>query len=406
MYIKRHIKKTIDEYLSEFSAVLLTGPRQIGKSTVLVNSYPEIPYQTLDDMFVFQQMHEDSRGYIKSLGNPVIFNEIQRAPNSFLDFKYLIDKNKKPGMYILTSSQKFELMKGISESLAGRVGILNMLGLSNREIYKDEFLKPFIPTTEYFNNRSPKFTLDNVELWKRIHSGSMPELYSNKNINWERYFSSYIQTYIDRDINELAQVGNKLAFSQFLTALASRTGELLNLASLANDVGIDQRTAKSWLSILEATNMIILLQPFSFNVTKRVVKTPKVYFTDTGLVCYLCRWLTSDTAERGAMAGALYETFVINEIIKSYYNSGKDLDMYFYRDSNGSEVDLLFYQNGTIYPIEIKKTSSPNIKDIKHFKTLNNAFNNIKIGEGGVICNYEKLAFLNENNKVIPISYI
>ena len=406
MYIKRHIKKTIDEYLSEFSAVLLTGPRQIGKSTVLVNSYPEIPYQTLDDMFVFQQMHEDSKGYIKSLGNPVIFDEIQRAPNSFLDFKYLIDENKKPGMYILTGSQKFELMKGISESLAGRVGILNMLGLSNREIYKDEFSKPFIPTTEYFNNRSPKFTLDNVELWKRIHRGSMPELYSNKNINWERYFSSYIQTYVNRDINELAQVGNKLAFSQFLTALASRTGELLNLASLANDVGIDQRTAKSWLSILEATNMIILLQPFSFNVTKRVVKTPKVYFTDTGLVCYLCRWLTPDTAERGAMAGALYETFVINEIIKSYYNSGKDLDMYFYRDSNGSEVDLLFYQNGTIYPIEIKKTSSPNIKDIKHFKTLNNAFNNIKIGEGGVICNYEKLAFLSENNKVIPISYI
>ncbi len=406
MYIKRHIKKTIDEYLSEFSAVLLTGPRQIGKSTVLVNSYPEIPYQTLDDMFVFQQMHEDSKGYIKSLGNPVIFDEIQRAPNSFLDFKYLIDENKKPGMYILTGSQKFELMKGISESLAGRVGILNMLGLSNREIYKDEFSKPFIPTTEYFNNRSPKFTLDNVELWKRIHRGSMPELYSNKNINWERYFSSYIQTYVNRDINELAQVGNKLAFSQFLTALASRTGELLNLASLANDVGIDQRTAKSWLSILEATNMIILLKPFSFNVTKRVVKTPKVYFTDTGLVCYLCRWLTPDTAERGAMAGALYETFVINEIIKSYYNSGKDLDMYFYRDSNGSEVDLLFYQNGTIYPIEIKKTSSPNIKDIKHFKTLNNAFNNIKIGEGGVICNYEKLAFLSENNKVIPISYI
>jgi uncharacterized protein len=406
MYIKRHIKKTIDEYSSEFSAVLLTGPRQIGKSTVLVNSYPEIPYQTLDDMFVFQQMHEDSNGYIKSLGNPVIFDEIQRATNSFLDFKYLIDKNKKPGMYILTCSQKFELMKGISESLAGRVGILNMLGLSNREIYKDEFSKPFIPTTEYFNDRSPKFTLDNVELWKRIHKGSMPELYSNKNINWERYFSSYIQTYIDRDINELAQVGNKLAFLQFLTMLASRTGELLNLASLANDVGIDQRTAKSWLSILEATNMIILLQPFSFNVTKRVVKTPKVYFTDTGLVCYLCRWLTPDTAERGAMAGALYETFVINEIIKSYYNSGKDLDMYFYRDSNGSEVDLLFYQNGTIYPIEIKKTSSPNIKDIKHFKTLNTAFNNIKTGEGGVICNYEKLAFLSENNKVIPISYI
>ena len=406
MYIKRHIKKTIDEYSSEFSAVLLTGPRQIGKSTVLVNSYPEIPYQTLDDMFVFQQMHEDSNGYIKSLGNPVIFDEIQRATNSFLDFKYLIDKNKKPGMYILTCSQKFELMKGISESLAGRVGILNMLGLSNREIYKDEFSKPFIPTTEYFNDRSPKFTLDNVELWKRIHKGSMPELYSNKNINWERYFSSYIQTYIDRDINELAQVGNKLAFLQFLTMLASRTGELLNLASLANDVGIDQRTAKSWLSILEATNMIILLQPFSFNVTKRVVKTPKVYFTDTGLVCYLCRWLTPDTAERGAMAEALYETFVINEIIKSYYNSGKDLDMYFYRDSNGSEVDLLFYQNGTIYPIEIKKTSSPNVKDIKHFKTLNTAFNNIKIGEGGVICNYEKLAFLSENNKVIPISYI
>lgn len=406
MYIKRHVKKTIDEYLKEFPAVLLTGPRQVGKSTVLENSYPEIPYQTLDDTFVLQQMHEDGRGYIKSLGNPVIFDEIQRAPKTFLDFKLLIDMNKKPGMYIFTGSQKFELMKGASESLAGRIGILNMLGLSNREIFEDEFSKPFIPTTEYFNERRPKFTLDNDNLWRRIHRGSMPALYNNAKMNWERYYSSYAQTYIDRDINELAQVGNKLAFSQFITSLASRTGELLNLTSLANDIGIDQRTAKTWLSILEATNMIYILKPFSFNVTKRVVKTPKVYFTDTGLVCYLCRWLTPETAERGAMSGALYETFVINEIIKSYYNAGEDFDLYFYRDSNGSEVDLLFYQNGTIYPVEIKKTSSPNVKDIKHFKTLNTAFNNINIGEGGIICNYEKLAFLSENNKVIPISYI
>ena len=406
MYINRHIKNVIDEYTKDFPVVMITGPRQIGKSTVLMTAYPNIPYQTLDDTFVLEQMHVDGKGYIKSLGTPVIFDEIQRAPKSFLDFKLIVDSNRKPGMYIFTGSQKLELMKGASESLAGRVGVLNMLGLSNREIYNDCFYQPFLPNTEYFSERKPAFHFNNKELWKRIHRGSMPELYKNAGMNWERYYSSYIQTYIDRDINELAQVGNKIAFSQFMTALASRTGELLNLTSLANDVGIDQRTAKSWLSILEATNMIYILKPFSLNVTKRVVKTPKVYFTDTGLVCYLCRWLTTDTAERGAMSGALYETFVINEIMKSYYNVGKDLDLYFYRDSNGAEVDLLFYQNGTLYPIEIKKTSSPNIKDIKHFKTLETAFSNIEIGEGGVICNYEKLAYLSENNKVIPIEYI
>lgn len=406
MYIKRHLEKTIKKYKDNFPVVLVTGPRQVGKSTVFKNLYPDVKYVTLDDPYILSVINSDPLGYLKSMPTPLILDEIQRAPNSFLTLKYMVDQDRKYGMYLLTGSQKFQLMKGVSDSLAGRIGIIDMLGLSNREIYNDDFNIPFLPNSEYLNNRQTKINFTNSQLWGRIHRGSMPELYNNPNLDWEQYYSSYIATYIDRDINQIANITNKLAFTQFLTALASRTGELLNLSSIANDVGIDSKTAKNWLSILEASNIVFLLQPFSLNINKRVIKTPKVYFNDTGLVCYLCRWLTPEVLEKGAMAGAIYETFVINEIIKSYINAGKTLNLYYFRNTDAQEVDLLIYQDGCLYPIEIKKTASPNIKDIKHFKVLENFFPTLKIAEGGVICNYTELAYLNENNKIIPINYV
>ena len=406
MYIARHIEKTIEKSFSAFPAVLITGPRQVGKSTLLFNKFKNIPNVTLDNPLQLLSLRQDPVEFFKLHGFPLILDEVQRAPECFSVLKYMIDSDRRAGMYILTGSQKYALMKGVSESLAGRIGIIDMLGLSDREIYEDPFDRPFLPTSDYLLARRPKTAPSIQNLWKRIHRGSMPELYSNKNMDWEQYYAAYVNTYIERDVKQLGSVGDTLAFTQFMTALASRTGELLNAASLARDVGVDGKTVKHWLSILQASNIIYLLQPFSLNINKRIVKTPKVYFTDTGLVCYLCRWLTPETLANGAMAGSIYETFIVSEILKSYYNAGKQPDLYFFRNTDGQEVDLLFYRDGKLYPIEIKKTSSPNVKDAKHFGTLSTFFPTLEVSEGGIICNAEELLPLGQKLKIIPFRFI
>ena len=406
MYIARHIEKTIEKSFSAFPAVLITGPRQVGKSTLLLNKFKNIPNVTLDNPLQLLSLRQDPVEFFKLHGFPLILDEVQRAPECFSVLKYMIDSDRRAGMYILTGSQKYALMKGVSESLAGRIGIIDMLGLSDREIYEDPFDRPFLPTSDYLLARRPKTAPSIQNLWERIHRGSMPELYSNENMDWEQYYAAYVDTYIERDVKQLGAVGDTLAFMQFMTALASRTGELLNAASLARDVGVDGKTVKRWLSILQASNIIYLLQPFSLNINKRVIKTPKVYFTDTGLVCYLCRWLTPETLANGAMAGSIYETFIVSEILKSYYNAGKQPDLYFFRNTDGQEVDLLFYRDGKLYPIEIKKTSSPNVKDAKHFGTLSTFFPTLEVSEGGIICNAEELLPLGQKLKIIPFRFI
>ena len=406
MYIARHIEKTIEKSFAAFPAVLITGPRQVGKSTLLLNRFKNIPNITLDNPLQLLSLNQDPVEFFKLHGSPLILDEVQRAPECFSVLKYMIDSDRRAGMYILTGSQKYALMKGVSESLAGRIGMIDMLGLSQREINEDPFDRPFLPTSDYLFERHPKMAPSIQNLWERIHRGSMPELYSNENMDWEQYYAAYVDTYIDRDVRQLGSVGDTLAFTQFMTALASRTGELLNAASLARDVGVDSKTVKRWLSILQASNIIYLLQPFSLNINKRIVKTPKVYFTDTGLVCYLCRWLTPETLANGAMAGSIYETFIVSEILKSYYNAGKEPDLYFFRNTDGQEVDLLFYRDGKLYPIEIKKTSSPNVKDAKHFGTLSTFFPSLEVSEGGIICNAEDLLPLGQNLKIIPFRFI
>ena len=406
MYIARHIEKTIEKSFAAFPAVLITGPRQVGKSTLLLNRFKNIPNVTLDNPLQLLSLRQDPVEFFKLHSSPLIIDEVQRAPECFSVLKYMIDSDRRAGMYILTGSQKYALMKGVSESLAGRIGIIDMLGLSDREIYEDPFDRPFLPTSDYLLERRPKMAPSIQNLWERIHRGSMPELYSNKNMDWEQYYAAYVDTYIERDVKQLGSVGDTLAFIRFMTALASRTGELLNAASLARDVGVDSKTVKRWLSILQASNIIYLLQPFSLNINKRIIKTPKVYFTDTGLVCYLCRWLTPETLANGAMAGSIYETFIVSEILKSYYNAGKEPDLYFFRNTDGQEVDLLFYRDEKLYPIEIKKTSSPNVKDAKHFKALSTFFPSLEVSEGGIICNAEDLLPLGQNLKIIPFRFI
>ncbi|MDO4204631.1 MAG: ATP-binding protein [Selenomonadaceae bacterium] len=406
MYIERHISHTILRLGKAFPAVLVTGARQVGKSTVLKKILPDMPYFTLDNIGVHNALVSDPQGFLELHGAPLVIDEIQRAPGAFQSIKYEIDKDRQAGMYFITGSQRYSLMQGISESLAGRVFPLEMLGLSAREFKGESFDKPFLPTKEYLRGRGRVQRLPLPDLWGRIHRGSMPELYSNENIGWEDFWGAYVTSYIERDVHQLGQVGSMLSFAKFLTALAARTGELLNLQSVARESDINIRTAQNWLSILEASGIIFILQPYFVNINKRMVKTPKVYFADTGLVCYLCKWSTPEVLAAGNAAGNIYENYVFMEIMKSYLNAGRQPEIYFFRNSDMAEVDFLLVEGNNIYPIEVKKKTAPDKKDIKHFEVLKNSFPDKNVAEGCVVCNSENFLPLEKDNYVIPVEYI
>ena len=408
MYIKRHLERIAEEQSKTNQVLLITGARQVGKSTLLENTVAkDIPNFTLDDFQVVTNVNRDVMGFLNDNPPPIFIDEVQYAPELFRGIKMMVDKRKdKDGLYIMTGSQKFELMQGVSETLAGRISILNLLGLSSREIDGENFTQPFLPTNEYLQARREHGVTDIKELWQRIHRGFYPRIVTRKDINWERFYSDYLQTYIERDVRKLSQVGDTKIFMNFLTVVAARTGQLLNIASIARDVGVSEPTIKKWLTILEASNIIYLLQPFSLNITSRVVKTPKLYFLDTGLACYLCKWLTPETLQNGAMSGHMFETYVVVEILKSYYNADQEPSIYFYRNNKAEEVDLLFHRDGKLYPVEIKKTASPDARDVSTFKLLATAFPSLQIESGGLICTYDKVLSIADNVRVIPINYI
>ena len=318
-----------------------------------------------------------------------------------------VDKAKKPGMFWLTGSQKFHLMKGITETLAGRMAILDMLGLSQKEIAGHAYETiPFIPTKEWFNasKKHKHKKQDLIEIYKAIWIGSYPKLVADPNTPRDTFYSSYIQTYITRDVQDFTKVGDLSAFHRFLRAAAARTGQLINYHDLARDVDIDPKTAKSWISILEASGIIYMLQPYHANITKRLVKTPKLYFLDTGLCSYLTQWSTHEALSSGAMSGAILETYIISEILKSYWHNGKSPYLYFYRDRDGKEVDLLIEQNQMLYPVEIKKTATPSNTASKHFPMLDNL--DKKPGHGAVICFVADIVPLSRDVDAIPVWYI
>jgi len=314
-----------------------------------------------------------------------------------------VDKSKKKGQYFLSGSQPFKLMQNVSESLAGRAGVLTLYGLSLREINQDTWDKPFLPTKEYLLERKREYADVNLKrIWEIIWRGSYPELYEKPEYPRDIYYSDYLKTYIERDVRDLARVGDELQFLQFIRVLAARIGNILNINDVAKDVQLSHPTAKHWLSILQTSGIVHLLPPYHNNFGKRVIKSPKLYFTDTGLACYLARWTSPEALMTGAMNGAYLETFIINEVIKSYVNSGKEADLYFFRDSNGVEIDLLIYENGTLYPLEIKNTSNPALGMIKAFDIINTV-PNLTRGEGGIICLSKELLPLKNNDKIIPI---
>lgn len=404
MYIKRHIESVIEDCIRQFPVTLVTGPRQVGKTTLLKYICEDFDYVTFDDPIILMEAIEETNLFLKNNEPPLLIDEVQYAPQIFRYLKMYVDKNRVKGSFALTGSQAFELMKGVSETLAGRMAIVELRGLSLREIHNVDFQQPFIPSDEYMNQRK-KYLTDYTKLWETIHRGSMPEL-QDQDMNWERYYSSYIKTYIEKDVRQIINISDEFKFTKFLTALAVRCGELLNIHAIANEVEASTDTIKRWISILQTSGIIYLLKPYSNNILKRVIKTPKVYFYDLGLVCYLARWTSSDTARIGAQAGHIYENFIVSEIFKSHINAGKTISsLYFYRDRDQREIDLIIEEDGKLYPIEIKMTANPTKAMGKHFKALDNIPNK-KRQPGIILCQYERKTYLAEDIIALPIEYI
>lgn len=405
MYINRHILPYLERMKKQFRVLLITGSRQVGKATLLKNKLlPEYDYVTLDDFSDLSIAQKDAALFFKNHPLPVIVDEVQRAPNLFLQIKLLADNSEEKGKIILTGSQSYKLLSNAADSLAGRVCIINMSSLSLREKYGIDFNTEFLPTEEYISKRK-KSVKTYANLWNHIWRGSMPEL-ADDTIEWEAFYRSYIRTYIDRDVADLIDVKNLVKFNNFMQCIASRVGELFNADSLARDVGVTSKTISQWTSILESSGVIKLLQPYEKNVSNRAVKTPKIYFMDTGLVCHLVGWSSSQVAMNGAMSGSLFENFVISEIIKSYYNSGHDSkDIYFYRDKDKKEIDLIIEKDNILYPIEIKKSAQPTIDMAKSLSVLHKIPGKT-VGQGCILCQCDKMHYLSDNVAALPVEYI
>ncbi|MCL1865525.1 MAG: ATP-binding protein [Spirochaetes bacterium] len=406
MYIKRHIEEAVLKRANMKGAVVVTGARQVGKTTLIENLKPQIPKVSLDDLPTRRRAINSPSTFFNITPPPIFVDEVQYAPEIFHYIKILLDNSHNKGDFFLTGSQSFELMKNVTESLAGRAGILELLGLSLREINGEVWNKPFIPTLENLKKRSTNKTdLRIPDIWKIIHRGSLPELALNADFDWADFYADYIKTYIERDVRTLTQVADEDSFYRFMTVCAAMSGQLLNLANLANDVGISVTTAKRWLSVLKTSGIVYLLKPYSSNAIKRAVKTPKLHFLDIGLASYLTRWMSSDNLSIGANNGSFFESFVVSEILKSYTNAGKEADLYFLRDGNKKEIDLLIHENNTLYPIEIKTKAEPDERDIKSFDMLDD-IKGVNIGEGGIVCLANDLLQLDEKNYIIPLSMV
>ena len=405
----RTLAKAINDISKTFRILLVTGPRQVGKTTLLeLCAEKGRNYVTLDDFEARQLAQNDPGLFIQTYKPPLIIDEVQYAPQLFSSLKITVDREKKNGMYWLTGSQKFHLMKGITESLAGRVAIIDLLGLSQAEIEERANTNtPFLPTTAWIE-RTREFIKKPLSLNKtydRIWRGSFPHLYETKATDRNRFYQSYVQTYIQRDVKDILKISDENAFHRFLVAVAARTGQMLNVSDLAKDIGIDNKTAKSWLSILETSGLIYFLRPYYNNTTKRLVtKTPKVYFLDTGLCTYLTKWPDAASLEAGAMSGAILETYLFSEILKSYWHNGKEPNFYYYRDLDQNEIDLVIETGDTLYPVEFKKTGTPSLTASKNFHLLGKLGK--KLGHGAVICFVEKDVPLSREVTAIPVGYL
>lgn len=402
MYVSRTIEPIVVS--SRFPILMLTGARQVGKTTCLRHlSAPDRNYVSLDDPLVRGLARDDPALFMQRFPPPVLIDEIQYALELLPYIKIAVDTVPAPGQFWLIGSQQFHLMQGMSESLAGRVGIVQLYGFSRRERMGAGTISPFLPTPDAVRMRlRGGGSLGLRELYRLIWRGDFPAIALDDQMDWELFYSSYLQTYLQRDMRDLARVGDETSFLRFVRSAASRTGQILNLSDLARDADISPNTAKSWLSTLQTSGVVYLLEPFHTNLAKRLVKRPKLYFADTGLCAYLCGWSRPETLEAGAMSGPILESWILNELLKSYRHNGRSAPCYYYRDRDGKEIDLLIVRDGTIYPLEFKKTASPNRNHARSLATLRKSDG--RVGPGGIICLANESIPLTESDLAIPIS--
>lgn len=402
-YIKRSLEKVVSEVTKEYPVVLVTGPRQVGKTTMLqkLMEGTERDYVSLDDLNERSLAKNDPELFLQLHKPPILIDEVQYAPELFTYIKIHVDKSHNPGDFWLTGSQVFKLMYGVQESLAGRVAVLSLTSLSQAEMCGAQ-MEPFTIDLESLENRGKaRKPADTRGIYNRIFRGSMPAIVSGQNSNNQIFYSSYLATYIERDVKELSDAIDSLKFLQFITAVAARCGQMLNVADIARDADINQKQTKDWLGILETLGIIFYLHPYSNNLLKRLVKTPKLYFYDTGLICYLTKWSSADTLESGAMNGAILENYVVAEIRKTYLNSGKEPFMYYYRDKDAKEIDIVLEHDGVLNPIEIKKSANPGPELVKVFSLLDKS--STPRSKGVVICMKPELSAIDRENYIVPV---
>ena len=402
-YIKRSLEKVVLQVSKEYPVVLISGPRQVGKTTMLkkLMEGTDRNYVTLDDLQERALAKNDPEMFLQLHKPPILIDEVQYAPELFSMIKLIVDKEHRKGDFWLTGSQIFDLMKGVQESLAGRVAVLSLSSLSQTEIYGGED-RPFQIEIEHLMKRKEgRTSADLQEIFRRIFQGSMPAIVSKEISNNSIFYGSYLSTYIERDVRNLSDSIDSIKFLRFLTAVAARCSQMLNVNEIARDADINLKQAKDWMGILETLGIIFYLHPFSNNMLKRLVKTPKYYFYDTGLVAYLTKWSSPETLENGAMNGAILENYVVSEIRKSYLNSGKAPFMYYYRDKDAREIDIVLEQNGELNPIEIKKSANPAPEILRSFSVLEKT--GLKRGKGAVICMKMELSAFNQENFIVPV---
>ena len=409
MYITRHMEKPVMELNEQYPVLLLTGPRQDGKTTMLEHLI-EVEGKgrkkvSLDDLTLRELAKTDPKMFFQLYQPPLLIDEVQYAPELFPYIKIMVDERHQPGDFWLTGSQLFKMMEGVQESLAGRVALLHLSPLSQSEIMKRPPEPPFSLELPLLSERqNGRQMLNTPEVFQRIHQGGMPALVTGTYSNASIFYSSYIDTYMERDVRRLSNDIDSLKFLRFLRSVAARTSQQVNYKGIADDAEIDQTTAKNWLHVLEALGIIFLLEPYSNNVLKRTVSTPKLYFYDSGIVCYLTRWSSPETAMEGAMSGALLENYTVAEIIKTYQNAGQEPFLYYYRDKDAREIDLILERDGKLFPIEIKKMASPPKKLTKVFDLIDKS--PLQRGTGAILCMADQLGAFDQNNLIVPISLI
>lgn len=402
-YINRDLESKIISLSEEYSAILITGPRQVGKTTVLRRLTQENrTYVTLDDLEERAMAQNDPALFLQMHDRPILIDEVQYAPQLFSYIKIEIDNGAEPGSFWLTGSQSFRMMELARESLAGRVALLHMPSLSQHEIYGSGVAAPFTINLNALKERIKSHKpADMQEIYRRIWNGSMPGLVSGRFSDRDVFYSRYLQTYIDRDVSELINLTDKLIFRDFIRASACRIGQLLNIHDIAQDVGVSDDTAKRWLQVLEKSDIVFYLRPYSNNLLKRTVKTPKLYFFDTGLVAYLTKYSSPDILANGALNGAILENYVVAELLKTYHNNAKECLLWYYRDKEMHEIDMIIESDGMLHPLEVKRSVNPGSGLTGAFDILSKG--SVPKGKGAVLCMRPTLSAVDAENYIVPI---